>query len=137
MIDKKEISKASAAHAKATWNHDEEQFACMDGFEAGAHWTQEEFKKSLWHDAGEEPTQEGSVIGYGYVDDELRSCSINWLKTRKDFFEIAKKNLTGKDAPTDEELEEVIHERWREFKDGGLQKWCYLSDIMPQEGGNL
>ncbi len=109
MIDKKEISKASAAHAKATWNHDEEQFACMDGFEAGANLAIQEFKKSLWHDASEEPEKNKLIIeeyldefGYNYeIDCTTYSCR-TWVEMVKVY---------------------------------GIRKWCYIDDILPKKGG--
>ncbi len=64
MTDKKKISKASAAHAKATWNHDEEQYFCVDGFNAGANWAIKEFLKDLWHDASEEPRKCANCLVY-------------------------------------------------------------------------
>lgn len=136
MIDQKEILEASIRFASAEFKLSQQVKSHRAiGFHSGALWAQREFLKSIWHDAEEEPTKEGVVIGYWYADGELRSFTINWLEMRKDFFEMAEKKLTGKDALTDEELEEHIHKSWRDFKDRGLRKWCYISDILPQEGG--
>ncbi len=107
MIDRKEISKASAAHAKATWNNDEEQFACMDGFEAGADWAIDEFLQNLWHDASEEPQAERHI---------LEKIDFIGIRYRTDSFYV------GMD--------------WKKrVKRYDIVSWCYLSDIMPQEGG--
>lgn len=107
MIDKKEISKASAAHAKATWNHDEEQFSCMDGFEAGVDWAQKEFKKSLWHEADEEPQKNKFIVekiveldGVSYDTDILYGNVINWKERTKRY---------------------------------DIVSWCYIDDILPKE----
>ncbi len=108
MIDKKEISKASAAHAKATWKSQDrwEQLACMEGFEAGVNWAQEEFKKSLWHDASEEPQAERPILikkDFIFIRYEAHSfCIGNWKERVKRF---------------------------------SIVSWCYIDDLIPQEGG--
>ena len=47
MIDKKKIAEASSFYAKETWNHVEEQFACMDGFRAGVRWAHQQLTENL------------------------------------------------------------------------------------------
>ncbi len=87
MMDEKKIDNAASKYANVYSSEYPEAYSFHDGFIKGIEW----FRKNLWHDAGEEPTKEGLVIAYKYADDGLRSFSINWLKTRKDFFEIVKK----------------------------------------------
>lgn len=41
------IREAAAKYAVSTWNHDEERFACMDGFKAGAEWLCNEMIKQF------------------------------------------------------------------------------------------
>lgn len=55
MLDKKKLNNASIVYARKTWNHDEHQYFCMDGFYEGAIWAINEFLKDLWHPASEEP----------------------------------------------------------------------------------
>ncbi len=38
MIDEKKISETASFFAKEAWNHEGEQFACMDGFRVGVGW---------------------------------------------------------------------------------------------------
>ncbi len=106
MIDEKKISETASFFAKETWNHEEEQFACMDGFRVGVGWAQQEFIKSLWHDVSDEPKdgaisvlmgEEGNAITY-VIDSDYSS--------------------------------------WKEVVETlDITKWCYLSDILPKEGG--
>ncbi len=109
MIDKKEVGKASVAHAKATWKSQDrwEQLACMDGFEAGVDWAIDEFKKSLWHDADEEPQKNKFIVekiveldGVSYDTDILYGNVINWKERTKRY---------------------------------DIVSWCYINDILPKE----
>ena len=59
------IEAAATVYAKETWNHEEDQFMCIDGFKEGAKWAQKEFVNSLWHDASEEPEKFKPCLVYG------------------------------------------------------------------------
>ena len=56
-MSKNKIAAAATVYAKETWNNEEDQFVCMDGFKEGAQWMQHELLKSMWHDASEKPTR--------------------------------------------------------------------------------
>lgn len=119
MIDKKKIGKASAAHAKATWNHDEEQFACMDGFDVGVHWAIDEFLKDLWHPAIEEPDYLGRRILYEYKSNGVINPSTRIKEAS---------------------LPEKLH--WKEFSykpinpERIITRWLYIDDLLPKKGGS-
>ncbi len=117
MINKKEIGKASVAHAKATWNHDEEQFSCMDGFNAGVDWAQKEFKKSLWHDASEEPDLDREIL-YACVPNAVRNPPVRFCTSN------AAERLQWKKSG----YKPINPLRI-------IRRWCYIDDLIPQEGG--
>lgn len=117
MIDKeKKFEAAATVYAKETWNHEEDQFMCIDGFKEGAKWAQKEFVNSLWHDASEEPEKFKPCLVYGVftyegeepIEDYCTSVytSYGWAE---DYF------------PRDYEPDIV--------------RWCYIDDILPKEGG--
>ena len=107
MIDEKKIEAAATSVAKETWNHEEEQFSFMDGFKAAVKWVQEEFVKSLWHDASEKPNLNTYCIGY-YKD--FSDCMVFY-------------------NPSDSA-------EWDTYVQySSLSKWCYVDDILPKKGG--
>lgn len=73
----------------------------------GAHWAIEKFIKSLWHDASEEPKDYNE-----------------WIIFRCDNFDYVGTHLT-RDYGDWGSMVEI----WESFH------WCYLSDILPKEGG--
>ncbi len=79
----------------------------------GVHWAIEEFLKGLWHDASEEPNP------------QLNAWIV--LQSGKDLWEIVKYSGYNEDGC----------QTWqREAEKGHILRWCYLSDILPQKGGN-
>lgn len=81
-------------------------------FVDGAQWAQQEFVKSLWHDASEEP-------------DAKRDA---WLvmQTGKDLIEVHKYGGFNKDGG----------QTWQQQAERGFViRWAYLSDILPKKGG--
>ena len=107
MIDEKQINKAMSSYATETFNHIEERFAAMCGFKEGALWAQREFINSLWHDASEEPDRKSSCIG-------RYKCFSDFVTFR---YPIGSSS-------------------WKDYvRFSTLHKWCYLSDLLPKEGG--
>lgn len=107
MMDKEKIRETANRYCKETDCTQEETSLITEGFIEGVHWAQEEFKKSLWHDASEEPEKNKLIIekifdehGYDYeLDCPTYSCR-TWVEMVKIF--------------------DII-------------KWCYLDDILPQK----
>ena len=115
MIDEKKINKAMSSYATETFNHIEERFAAMCGFKEGAEWAQKELIKSLWHDASEEPEDHTDIV---YVDEKGNVWS------EYDYYA--------------DNYDDAFHTGWLSFVNNGVLrviKWCYLSDILPKEGG--
>ena len=113
MIDESKIKKAAEKYANnATainmgwdwYDHAEE------GFKAGVQWAQQEFIKTLWHDASEEPK-----TGCHIVAQIVNSIS------NKPYYEAMQKSL--------------IYEWEYVVKCNGITKWAYVDDILPKEGG--
>ena len=102
MIDKKKINQATDKYLE------EEGYKpyIEQSFQDGAQWAQEEFVKSLWHDASEEPKPDTHCIG----------C-YNDLPGYMVFF-CDPLDCVGWDTYV---------------KYSSLSKWCYLSDILPKE----
>lgn len=89
----------------------EEMFYKEDIKEAiglGAKWMLEEFLKNLWHPAGEEPEgyNEGILLHYN-IGDYYSLSQVKDFKSWKGFIERAP-----------------------------IEKWLYLDDLFPNEGGN-
>lgn len=80
----------------------------VDGFNAGAKWMQEEFLKELWHQKDEEPEgyDEWILLHYN-VGNYYSLEQVKYFKSWKEFIERAP-----------------------------LEKWLYLDDLFPKEGGN-
>lgn len=106
MINKRRITEASSFYAKETWNHEEDQFVCMDSFKAGAEWAQEEFVENLWHDVEEDPQR---------YDDYL-------VKTKQGCIDFCHFNINGWHNP--------------KVGGGNVSKWLDLKYIQPTGGNN-
>ena len=114
MIDEKKINKAMSSYATETFNHIEERFAAMCGFKEGAQWAQKELIKSLWHDASEKPKQHKMIVAITGGTDSLTN------------FDAEVYNFPFKMSKGD----------WVDLVDqDGIVRWCYLSDLLPKEGG--
>ena len=74
-------------------------------FEAGALWAIQEYKKSLWHDASEEPDFKRPIVFTG-----------------KMFFN----HIDSLNCPNKEDLDDIKN-YYGEFK------WCYSKDIFPND----
>lgn len=79
----------------------------VSGFITGAHWALGEFLKDLWHDVDEMPQRAKAFI-FECGDDDM-NYHVGMMFNPDDY----KKNA----------------ETWH------MNRWCYLSDILPQEGG--
>ena len=122
MIDDKRIESAKEEiyedrfllnGEEIVFNNDEkeEMFYKEDIKEAiglGAKWAINEFLKDLWHSASEEPEgyNEGILLRYN-VGDYYSLAQVKDFKSWKGFVERAP-----------------------------IEKWLYLDDLFPKEGGN-
>lgn len=116
MIDDKKIEEAANKHIEteyARYNSGEveEEMICLrgkDSFKEGAKWAINEFLKDLWHSASEEPEgyNEGILLRYN-VGDYYSLSQVKDFKSWKGFVERAP-----------------------------IEKWLYLDDLFPEEGGN-
>ena len=92
---------------------DEEQM--KDAIEKGIRCGIQEFVKSLWHDASEEPEDHTDIV---YVNENGSVWS------EYDYYA--------------DNYDDAFHKGWLSFVNNGVLrviKWCYLSDILPKEGG--
>ena len=113
MIDEKKIEEVAIKEAILQTNSIEGEVA-MSSFTKGAHWAIEQFLKGLWHDASEEPKEGENIVYYDgeYID------SLTWIR----LFHHGKRAL--------------IKETWEEVSTPlNILRWCYLSDLLPKEGG--
>jgi hypothetical protein len=117
MIDDKKIKEAANKHIEteyARYNSGEveEEMICLrgkDSFKTGAKWAINEFLKDLWHPASEEP--------------EIKDVNIAYL----DKYGLLEA-LYFERSPIENWDEKVsIYQ---------IDKWTYLSDLLPKEGGN-
>ncbi len=117
MIDKKEISKASAKYAKAIWNFDNHKLVCSDGFEAGANWAIQEFLKDLWHPMTEEP------VPHGEEKDKICPHVKCIVESKYGEYGVLQWNPIDK-CWDDEDFEYDMN--W-------VKRWCYLEDVLPKK----
>lgn len=105
MIDDIKIKEAAMQHSRWLSSNHEESTA-SDSFMEGAKWMQEEFLKDLWHPASEVPEIGRVIIMENHYSD-------------------------GR-------IEFPSHMRKSTFHnpiDGETQRWFYISDLFPKEGG--
>ena len=125
MIDEKKIKEAATNHMikeycdDGDWSFpcdtDDIKEQCELDFKAGAAWAQREFVKSLWHDASEEAKDHTDIV---YIDE--------------------KGNVWSEFDYYADNYDDAFHKGWLSFVNNGVLrviKWCYLSDILPKEGG--
>ncbi len=101
MIDEKRIKEATEKYLE------EEGYKpyIEKAFQDGAEWAQEEFVKSLWHDASEEPVKDVVCIG--------RYEAFDYCV----FFKVTE-----------------LSEPWEGYvRHTSLMKWCYFGDILPKD----
>ena len=78
-----------------------------EAIQLGIEWAQREFINSLWHDASEEPDRKSYCIG-------RYKCFSDFVTFR---YPIGSSS-------------------WEDYvRYSTLHKWCYLSDLLPKEGG--
>ena len=107
MIDEKKIKEATEKYLE------EEGYKpyIEQAFQDGAQWAQDEFIKSLWHDASEEPKEHSDIV---YIDDKGNVWS------EYDYYA--------------DNYDDALHKGWQSFINSGIPvvKWCYLSDVLPK-----
>lgn len=114
MIDEKEIYKAASAYQK----EDSGKPFIEEAFRDGAEWMQQEFVKSLWHDAEEEPRKGANCILYV-------SCEFE-ENPEDNYREYTTAVYLGGGFSEDHFPSEA---------DVYTIKWAYLDDILPEKGG--
>lgn len=95
-------------------------------FEAGAHWSINEFLKDLWHPMQEEP----KLVGEEIIIDVF-------LKGKR--YPMVQKYMVGVEFPPTIETIRWIS-NWDSFlseicDEVKMIRWCYFKDLFPKEGG--
>ena len=93
------------------WDKDQMKDAIKNGILYGIV----EFVNFLWHDASEEPEDHTDIV---YIDEK----GDVWREY--DYYA--------------DNYDDAFHKGWLSFVNNGVLrviKWCYLSDILPKEGG--
>jgi hypothetical protein len=104
MIDKKKIEEAANKICDYGSIYDSEYR--IDGFKKGANWAINEFLKSLWHPASEEPKDKSAIL--------LRYTGSMFKWTS---------------------LDEVDADDWKQtVKELSITRWLYIDDLL--KGGN-
>lgn len=110
MIDDTLIDAAVRAYCEATYGTLSDHPFIAEGFRQGAQWAQEEYVKTLWHSIKEKP------------------CHKDYITTM--CTDIVNLNITYK---FDYIVLPIDWEKYCSYR--GVILWCYLSDILPQKGG--
>jgi len=83
------------------------QLRSIDDFKAGAHWAIQEFLKSLWHDASEEPRKEATIL----------------IETKRNFYYVWK------------EWQNNFYPFWDDaVACSNITRWLYIDDLLEQKG---
>ena len=91
---------------------------CLNNFKDGAKWAINEFLKGLWHDASEEPDVRHKTIICLYKDGDI--CQDNDA-----YDEATEGDKLGRDEFN-----------WDYYaEENEIKKWCYNTDLLPNEGG--
>lgn len=110
MIDEEKILKASRGYCDATYGTLSTDPFIAEGFRQGAQWAQKEFVNSLWHSSEEKPKEKGYIITMCF--DGVNPIIVYKLSYI------------------------VMPLKWEEYcHNKRVVEWCYLSDILPQKGG--
>lgn len=116
MIDDEKIRKEAFNRYTIPWEGQTYLSSEVFAFFRGAKWALQEFKKSLWHDAKEEPRKYALCLVYakftyeGHVPFEEYVTSVYTpLGWTEDYFP--------------------------QGYDYTIIRWCYLSDLLPKGGG--
>ena len=106
MIDNKKIEEAAKQHSEESYISGYFQACYKDAFMDGAKWAINEFIKNLWHPANEIPEIGRVIIMENYYSDGRIEFPSNWRKSTS-------------------------------YKpiEGNTQKWLYVDDLLPKEGG--
>lgn len=100
---------------EAEWNYpitnEEKRNQCIIDFKAGAKWAINEFLKSLWHPASEEPREFAEVLAEAKITESI--------KTYISF----KRN-------------DALIKNWDAYSSGAnITRWLYIDDLFSEEGG--
>ena len=122
MIDDKKIEEATRDYINKNGyfiKYDEDP--CVDiefAYKEGAKWAINEFLKGLWHDASEEPDVRHKTIICLYKDGDI--CQDNDA-----YDEATEGDKLGRDEFN-----------WDYYaEENEIKKWCYITDLLPNEGG--
>ena len=115
MIDEKKIKEAATKYAGKR-PKDLLSTERQSSFKDGADWAQREFVKSLWHDASEKPEKFKPCLVYGVFTYEDKEPIADYFTTTYTSY-----GWTEDYFPQD--------------YDGVIERWCYIDDILPKEGG--
>lgn len=117
MIDEKKIESMARGYSEFTYGTLKEHPLIEEAFRKGANWAINEFLKDLWHDASEEPKMTNQ-------ENEFVECLIKLKDGIVCLYDY-----------------ETWHHWW--CSDEGTQtflglidKWLYIDDLLPKEGGN-
>ena len=116
MIDEKKIEEFIKHYCKETGAKEKNEVELLTGgIKEGAYTAIKWFLKDLWHDASEEPKDHTDIV---YIDEKGSVWS------EFDYYA--------------DNYDDAFHTGWLSFVNNGVLrviKWCYLSDILPKEGG--
>ena len=106
MINNKKIEEAAKQHSEESYISGYFQACYKDAFMDGAKWAINEFLKNLWHPANEVPEIGRVIIMENYYPDGRIEFPSNWRKSTS-----------------------------HNPIEGNTQKWFYVDDLLPKEGG--
>ena len=106
MINNKKIEEAAKQHSEESYISGYFQACYKDAFMDGAKWAINEFLKNLWHLANEIPEIGRVIIMENYYPDGRIEFPSCWRKSTS-----------------------------HNPIEGNTQKWFYVDDLLPKEGG--
>lgn len=106
MIDDKKIEEAARYYYNNRYPTSQDAPFIAEGFRHGAKWAINEFLKNLWHSTNEVPEIGRVIIMENYYPDGRIEFPSNWRKSTS-----------------------------HNPIEGNTQKWLYVDDLFPKEGG--
>lgn len=122
MIDEKKILKALRGYCDATYGTLRTDPFIAEAFRKGAQWAQEEFLKSLWHDASEEPRNTECLLELNVQWNEHHKVEKTFIV---DWF--------GSLGFRGEELRN-LQERYEKVS---LSRWLYIDELLLKQKGGV
>ena len=107
LLDRKKVEEAAKRCFNTATKGITDKDEALIAFKCDAHWAIQEFLKSLWHDASEEPRKEATIL----------------IETKHKFYYVWK------------EWQNNFYPFWDDaVACSNITRWLYIDDLLEQKG---